>query len=184
MQEMQVRSLGQEDPLEEEMATCSSILDWDNPMDRGAWWAIVHGFSESDTSQHSYTYIFSLFIFHPFMPLWAYTRKSVSFYLISFSMGQLLKISRISFSFSLCPSLPCPTPIKYLYVSFTPFLFVCLLVFLWGFLYLCPQVILVCNVLLFCVISLSNFGISWWWPCRMSLRVFFPLQIFGRVSVG
>ena len=29
MQEMQVRSLGQEDPLEEEMATCSDILAWE-----------------------------------------------------------------------------------------------------------------------------------------------------------
>ena len=28
MQEMQVQSLGQEDPLEEEMATRSSILAW------------------------------------------------------------------------------------------------------------------------------------------------------------
>ena len=26
-------------PLEEEMATHSNILDWKNPMDRGAWWA-------------------------------------------------------------------------------------------------------------------------------------------------
>ena len=32
MQEMQVWSLGQEDPLEKEMATHSSILAW-NPMD-------------------------------------------------------------------------------------------------------------------------------------------------------
>ena len=30
-QEMLVRSLGQEDPLEEEMATHSSILDWRIP---------------------------------------------------------------------------------------------------------------------------------------------------------
>ena len=29
--ETQVRSLGQEDPLEEEMATCSSILAWEFP---------------------------------------------------------------------------------------------------------------------------------------------------------
>ena len=29
--EMQVRSLGREDPLEEEMATCSSILAWEIP---------------------------------------------------------------------------------------------------------------------------------------------------------
>ena len=31
MQEMQVLSLGQEDPLEEEMATPSSILAWEIP---------------------------------------------------------------------------------------------------------------------------------------------------------
>ena len=38
MQEMQVQFMGQEDPLEEEMATHSSILAWRIPMDRGAWW--------------------------------------------------------------------------------------------------------------------------------------------------
>ena len=31
MQETQVRSLGQEDPLEEEMATVSSVLAWRTP---------------------------------------------------------------------------------------------------------------------------------------------------------
>ena len=31
MQETWVQSLGQEDPLEEGMATCSSILDWRIP---------------------------------------------------------------------------------------------------------------------------------------------------------
>ena len=31
MQEMWVQSLGQEDPLENEMATCSSILVWEIP---------------------------------------------------------------------------------------------------------------------------------------------------------
>ena len=31
MQEMQVQSLGQEDPLEKEMATHSSILAWEIP---------------------------------------------------------------------------------------------------------------------------------------------------------
>ena len=31
MQEPQVQSLGQEDSLEEEMATCSSILSWEVP---------------------------------------------------------------------------------------------------------------------------------------------------------
>ena len=43
MQETQVQSLRQEDPLEEEMATHSSILAWKNSMDRGVWQATVHG---------------------------------------------------------------------------------------------------------------------------------------------
>jgi len=34
---MGVRFLGWEDPLEEGMATHSSILAWRIPMDRGAW---------------------------------------------------------------------------------------------------------------------------------------------------
>ena len=38
-----VQSLGWEDPLEKDMATHSSILAWRIPMDRGAWWAAVHG---------------------------------------------------------------------------------------------------------------------------------------------
>ena len=46
---MPVRSLGLEDPLEEGMATHSSILTWRIPMDRGAWWATVHGVTKSWT---------------------------------------------------------------------------------------------------------------------------------------
>ena len=37
MRETRVQSLGQEDLLEKEMATHSSILAWKNPMDREAW---------------------------------------------------------------------------------------------------------------------------------------------------
>ena len=48
-QEMQVQSLGWEDPLEEEMATHSNILAWRIPKDRGAWWAAVHGVTKSWT---------------------------------------------------------------------------------------------------------------------------------------
>ena len=42
MQETRVRSLGWEDPLEEGVATHSSILGWRRPMNRGAWRATVH----------------------------------------------------------------------------------------------------------------------------------------------
>ena len=52
MQETWVWSLGLEDPLEKEMATHSSILAWENPMDRGAWQPPVHGVSkESDMTE-------------------------------------------------------------------------------------------------------------------------------------
>ena len=45
---MQVLLLGQEDPLEKEMATHTSIFAWKIPMDRGAWWATVHGATKSN----------------------------------------------------------------------------------------------------------------------------------------
>ena len=53
MQEAQVQSLGQEDPLEKGMATHSSILAWRIPMDRGAWWATVHEVTKSRTGLSS-----------------------------------------------------------------------------------------------------------------------------------
>ena len=43
MRETWVRSLGWEDPLEEGVATHSSILAWRITTDRGAWWATVRG---------------------------------------------------------------------------------------------------------------------------------------------
>ena len=48
MWETWVQSLSWED-LEEGMATHSSILVWRISMDRGAWWAIVHGVTKSQT---------------------------------------------------------------------------------------------------------------------------------------
>ena len=46
-QEMQVHLLlGQEDPLEEEMATHSQYSCLANPMDRGPWWTTVHGVTQ------------------------------------------------------------------------------------------------------------------------------------------
>ena len=48
MQETWVQSLGGENPLEEGMATHSSILAWRIRMERGAW-PTVHGVTESQT---------------------------------------------------------------------------------------------------------------------------------------
>ena len=45
MQETCVQSLGQEDPLKKEMAIQYSSLE--NSMDKGAWYAAVHGAAKS-----------------------------------------------------------------------------------------------------------------------------------------
>ena len=49
MQETRVQSLGQEVPLEKEVATHTSIVAWKNPMDGEAWPATVHGVTKSQT---------------------------------------------------------------------------------------------------------------------------------------
>ena len=58
MQETRVWFLDREDPLEKEMATHSSTLAWKNPMDRGAWWATVHGVAKSQTQLSNLTFTF------------------------------------------------------------------------------------------------------------------------------
>ena len=50
VQEIWVQSLGWEDLLEKGMVTHSSILSRrKNPMDRGIWWATVHGVTKDWT---------------------------------------------------------------------------------------------------------------------------------------
>ena len=49
MQETQVWSLGWEDPLEKEMANHPSSICLENPRDREAWWATVHGVTKGQT---------------------------------------------------------------------------------------------------------------------------------------
>ena len=49
MRETWVQSLGWEDPLEEGMMTHTSSRARRIPMDRGAWWATVHGVAKSRT---------------------------------------------------------------------------------------------------------------------------------------
>ena len=64
MWETWVQSLGWEDPLEEGMATHSSILDWRIPMYRGACQATAHGVAELDMTEwlstHKHILNFSL----------------------------------------------------------------------------------------------------------------------------
>ena len=50
MQETQVQSLGQEDPLKKGMATHSSILAWEIPWTEAPWQATEHGIAKSQTT--------------------------------------------------------------------------------------------------------------------------------------
>ena len=55
--EILVQSLGPEDPLEEEMASHSSILAWKSSTDKGAWRATVYGFAKSQTRLNEHAHI-------------------------------------------------------------------------------------------------------------------------------
>ena len=57
MWETRVRSLGQEDPLEKEMATHSNTC-LENSTAGGAWWATVHGVTKSRTRLSDFTFVF------------------------------------------------------------------------------------------------------------------------------
>ena len=60
MQETQVRSLGQKEPLEGQIATHSSIFCLGNSVDRGAWWATVNGVVKSQTQLITYIHVIYL----------------------------------------------------------------------------------------------------------------------------
>ena len=62
MQEAWVQALGWEEPLEKEITTHSSILVWKNPLDREAWWAIVHGVTKSWTQLSDFSFFLSFII--------------------------------------------------------------------------------------------------------------------------
>ena len=73
MREARVRSLGWEDPLEEAMATHSSILAWKISWTE-EWWATVHGVAESNTAEQLH-FLFSFLNFK--------IEKYVVFFLLS-----------------------------------------------------------------------------------------------------
>ena len=80
MQEMQVQSLGQENPLEKDMETHSSISCLENPINSGAWQATV---LESDVTEQLSTRVPSLCLsfrflvcFSAFIFLGAHSAKS------------------------------------------------------------------------------------------------------------
>ena len=60
MQEILVRSLDWEDPLEKELATHSSILAWKIPRTEEPWPARVHGIAKGHTQLTDSTSLSSL----------------------------------------------------------------------------------------------------------------------------
>ena len=60
MQETWVRSLGWEDPPGEGNGNPLQYSCLENPMDRGAWWATVHGVTKSETTQRLHLLTFTL----------------------------------------------------------------------------------------------------------------------------
>ena len=64
-QEMQVWSLGQEDPLEEEMATHSSILAWRIPWTEELGRLQSMGCKELDMTEHTQTHMLQWSIIQP-----------------------------------------------------------------------------------------------------------------------
>ena len=113
--------LGWEDPLEEGMATHSSILAWRIPTDRGAWWATVHGVAKSrtwlrDSAYNAFSVSMSL-LFIDSTYEWDYTLLCFLIWLISLSimpsqsLSMLLQVSGFpSFSWlnsiQLCAYIP------------------------------------------------------------------------------
>ena len=59
----------------------------------------------------------------------------------------------------------------------------CFLKFCWRFLHLCSLVIMDCSFIFVCCLCLVLI-LGWWWPRRMSLEVFLPLQFFERFLEG
>ena len=86
MWETWVQSLGWEDPLEEGMATQSSILAGRSPMDRGAWWA---------------TYLGSQRVEHDWEIKPTHTTGLLVSYWVHFSFPSCLHLSFLSFLISM-----------------------------------------------------------------------------------
>ena len=102
VQETRVQSLGWEGPLEEGMATHSSILARENPTDRGAWRATVHGVAKNRTQLHDQHFHWH-FSFHVMTKSLKICRYQESFLLPAFLIFQnfslfILAVLRVDFS--------------------------------------------------------------------------------------
>ena len=94
MQETWVRSLGWEDSLEKGMATHSSTIAWRIPMNRGAWWAALHGVAKSQT-KHSTAFKYSRLFLQCREKIYLFYSLILTRYL-SYFLWQMMKIYTFS----------------------------------------------------------------------------------------
>ena len=93
-QEPRVWSLGWKDPLEGENGNSLQSSCLGIPMDRGAWWAAVHGVAELDTTDRLSLQISILLRYSPrFAVQFALHYDLVPAYILSLT-GQLLSVQR------------------------------------------------------------------------------------------
>ena len=71
MQEIWVWSLDQEEPWRRKWQPTPVYSCLGNPMDKGAWWATVHGVIMSWTQLNNYISVFAFDSFLPFQILWS-----------------------------------------------------------------------------------------------------------------
>ena len=79
MQEIQIQSLGQEDPLEENMANQCSILAWKIPWteEPGSPWGCKESNTSEVTEQYIHTYIYTyiyIYIYNIHKYIYAYMK--------------------------------------------------------------------------------------------------------------
>ena len=195
MQETWVWSLDWENPLEKEMAVHSSTLAWKIP------WTTEPGRLPSMGSQRGrQDWATSLSLYAEVGSFYAhfwkcFNHKWMLNLVKGFSPSIEIIIWFLSFNLLIwCITLiglrilknPCIPGIIQLDHGVWAFWCVaefCLLKFCRGFLHLCSSVILACSFVFLCCLCLLLVS-GWWWPCRMNLEVFLPLQFYERVLEG
>ena len=95
--EMQVRFLDQEDPLEKEIATQSSMLAWESPWTKRAWWATVHRVTKSQTQLSTST---SCLVRSPILSIYPLFPLHIVLFMVLCILTLEVILSALTFAFS------------------------------------------------------------------------------------
>ena len=153
---------------------------WELVMDREAWRAVIHGVTKSRTQLRDWTELNHKWVLNFvkgfFCIYWDY-HMDLPFNLLIWCITLIdLHILKN----------PCIPEINTTWPWYMSFLMCCWILFtriLLSILHLCSSVILACSFLFLCCLCLVLLS-GWWWPHRMSLGVFHPLQFSGWIWAG